>query len=322
MGQRRQHRFIGKKSLVAAAASAAASAVAAAVPYPQCSPVKMTLSIGLKKVKCGGAFPCAEYLKNTPQFAGKCVAGTKGVTAYCAEKGGDYVGASPGSGVVAEAVAIALDACAGPQSAETQGILDLAGVAKNETAADKSGNKAGGGSNNTAPEALKCPPGKFSSNDPEYPLWDQVSLNGGAPNPNGASPLDSAANGDKESAGGAGGAGAANGTDAGGGGGGDDTPPKSKVKKQKCCFCRRCMEGKYADKVGMSECKACPAGRAHAKLQATSQTDCELCPQGRFDPTPTQGTTECLACEPGTFSSTEGLSQCTRCMTGKYLPAT
>ena len=77
--------------------------------------------------------------------------------------------------------------------------------------------------------------------------------------------------------------------------------------------CRNCTAGTYTSSSEQSICSLCSAG-TYTSTQGKSL--CEVCPQGRFSVL-TRGSTICVECTPGTFSSNRSAT-CSSCPRGRY----
>ena len=77
--------------------------------------------------------------------------------------------------------------------------------------------------------------------------------------------------------------------------------------------CLNCTEGTYTASDEQSTCTLCGAGM-YTSTQGNSE--CKVCLEGMYSEL-TRGSTKCLECSPGTFSS-EGSAMCSSCPRGRF----
>jgi hypothetical protein len=97
-------------------------------------------------------------------------------------------------------------------------------------------------------------------------------------------------------------------------------------------YCMPCKPGTYKDKIGNESCSPCPTG---SFTDSWGQINCTTCPSFSTTAGPETGqkqdcmciagytgqmnfTPSCVACNPGTYKSTMGSSNCTQCGVKKY----
>ena len=78
--------------------------------------------------------------------------------------------------------------------------------------------------------------------------------------------------------------------------------------------CSQCDSGTYSSSDGMSECDKCVAGTYSEFVKGSSR--CLNCTAGTY--TSTDEKSECTQCDGGTYTSLDGQSQCQTCPRGKH----
>ena len=88
--------------------------------------------------------------------------------------------------------------------------------------------------------------------------------------------------------------------------------------------CLACGLGKYADVLGSTQCKDCPAGTYNANVtSATSASVCIPCELGTYSSTPgATSAATCVPCQKGYYSDSLGQTACTGCPLGTFSNAT
>ena len=85
--------------------------------------------------------------------------------------------------------------------------------------------------------------------------------------------------------------------------------------------CNKCLSGKYLDGIGNDEerdCKACPINSGNNVAGSTLETSCK-CNRGAFG---VNGGPACALCLQGTYQANTEQTECTKCLSGKYLDTT
>lgn len=80
--------------------------------------------------------------------------------------------------------------------------------------------------------------------------------------------------------------------------------------------CQMCLPGYYADTPRLSNCNACPRGRAQSSINGTF---CFECQPGTFQSS--EGQSNCNDCPPGEVSAGFGAIECVKCQAGEYTPS-
>lgn len=100
--------------------------------------------------------------------------------------------------------------------------------------------------------------------------------------------------------------------------------PSQTYSKANSSSCTLCPTGTYASK-GASECTSCPPGKIIVvptdELTDDINFNCGLCPAGTWTLIHSNGSTECVQCHSGTYSSilgAENIEDCTPCPKGTY----
>ena len=79
-------------------------------------------------------------------------------------------------------------------------------------------------------------------------------------------------------------------------------------------MCETCTEGTYADSNGTSACSLCDAGKYTFE---EGNLECDVCPKGTYSELK-KGSSTCLNCTEGTYTSSDEQSTCSQCVAGKY----
>ena len=87
--------------------------------------------------------------------------------------------------------------------------------------------------------------------------------------------------------------------------------------------CQQCSPGKFAEVLGLFECKRCPIGFYGDTPGATLASACKRCDEGRYsDISGLSSRVDCKECEPGSFSPPNdtgaGLGKCKNCPRGYH----
>lgn len=86
--------------------------------------------------------------------------------------------------------------------------------------------------------------------------------------------------------------------------------------------CESCPAGKYKENPGSSDCLPCQIGTFSSETGLTTPQDCDDCEAGKYDIDPEDGSM-CTDCSPGTFSGMTGATTmvCSTCPDGSSSPS-